>query len=76
MAKDKTEETSLAGRAWNATKEETDPDWASIPNAEYKGKLEHQAERVKETGTARTNFEVKVKEFAAKKAEEAAPVHP
>lgn len=73
MAKDK--ETSLAGRAWNATKEDNDPDWASIPNSEFKGKLEFAAERVKETGTAQTNFEIAVKEFVTEDAKgETAPM--
>lgn len=73
MAKDK--EMSLAGRAWNATKEDNDPDWASIPNSEFKGKLEFAAERVKETGTAKTNFEIAVKEFAEEDAKgETAPM--
>lgn len=75
MAKKEVEETSLAGRAWNATKDENDPDWGSIPNSEFKGKLEFAAERVKETGTAKTNFEIAVKELAAEDAKgETAPM--
>lgn len=52
---------SAAARAWNATKADGDPEWDNMPNTEFKGKLEHAAERVKATGIAQTNFEVEVK---------------
>lgn len=57
---------SLAERAWNSTKSEGDPDWDSIPNIEFKGKLQFAADKVVETGIANTNFEKAVAKFAAK----------
>jgi hypothetical protein len=58
-------EASVAGRAWNATKEDGDPDWATMPNKELKGKLEFAVDRVRATGIAQTNFEIKAKELLA-----------
>jgi hypothetical protein len=70
VKKAKENQGSLAARAWDATKEEGDPDFDNMPNLEQKGKLEFAAERVKATGIAQTNFEHKVKELAEQEAEE------
>lgn len=50
-------------RAWNAIKDANDPEWAVIPNHEFKSKLRFAASRVKETGLAESPFEKKVLEF-------------
>src|SRR5262245_6397314 len=46
--------------AWNATKDVNDPDWANIPNLEFKEKLRFEGDRVKATCTTQTNFEKEV----------------
>jgi len=57
--------------AWNATKLPEDPEWKDIPNVEFKGKLEFAADKVKSTGIAQTNFELKCKQLFAEEAEDA-----
>jgi len=53
----------VAAKAWNETKLEQDPEWSLIRNEGFKEKLRFAADRVIATGTAQTNFEVKVKEI-------------
>ena len=52
---------AVAEKAWNAVKEEGDPYWGAIPNAELKSKLVFACQRVWVTGIALTNFEIKCK---------------
>ena len=59
-------EGSIAAQAWNATKDPTDPEFGASPEPEFWGKLEFAAQKVIETGTANTNFELKVKELHGK----------
>lgn len=53
-------EKSIEAQAWDATKLDTDPEWAAMPNREFRDKLQFAADRVKATGTASTNFEREV----------------
>jgi hypothetical protein len=63
-------EGSIAAQAWNATKEDGDPHYDLIPNAEFKGKLEHAIDRVRATGIAQTNFEIEAKKLIEAENEE------
>lgn len=50
----------IAAAAWDATKADSDVDFDNIPNPEFKNDLNFRAAKVKETGTAITNFEQEV----------------
>jgi hypothetical protein len=63
-------EGSIAARAWNATKEDGDPHYDLIPNAEFKAKREHDVDRVRATGIAQTNFEIEAKKLIEAENEE------
>jgi hypothetical protein len=54
---------SIEAQAWNATKLDNDPEWDQIPNLAFKEDLRFAVSRVRATGTAQTNFEVKAKEL-------------
>lgn len=70
-AKEGEPKPSVPEEAWNATKNPEDPEWKEIPNVEFKGKLEFAADKVKSTGIAQTNFELKCKQLFAEELENA-----
>lgn len=65
---------NIAAEAWDKTKTEGDPDYAAIPNGEFRSNLDYRAAKVQETGIAITNFEKEVAAIIAKRPKDDAPM--
>ena len=68
------DKTNLIARAWHETKDEADPEFDLIPNLEFRENLNFRAAKVKETGIANTNFEMKYAELIANEPKDDAPM--
>lgn len=65
---------NVAAEAWDKTKTEGDPDYAAIPNGEFRSNLDYRAAKVQETGIAITNFEKEVAAIIAKRPKDDSPM--
>ncbi len=66
MAEKKDDATlSIAAQAWNATKDDGDPEYRGSAELEFWNEIDFRAQKVQETGTAITNFEKEVQKLDA-----------